>query len=154
MWRGTTSRQMPSVKWDHFSYRRSARTVLTWRGNALRFDQVCSSFDRYAELLSCHHRYLYNYGREMSASFRTFWFLYSRLEGSYRFGLHWTCSINSASMFTVCTTQQHNCTHFTRFHTSDENLGVLICIRRVIRRQPTLSHVTSDQCTHSLKIYE
>jgi hypothetical protein len=28
-------------------------------------------------------------------------------------------------------------------------LGLLICIRRVIRRQRTLSHVTSDQCTHS-----
>jgi hypothetical protein len=41
-WRGTTSRQMPSVKWDHVSYRRSAHTVLTWRGNASRFDQVWS----------------------------------------------------------------------------------------------------------------
>jgi hypothetical protein len=41
-WRGPTSRQMPSVKWDHFSYRRNARTVLTWRGNTSRFDQVWS----------------------------------------------------------------------------------------------------------------
>jgi hypothetical protein len=50
--------------------------------------------------------------------------------GSYRSGLHRTRSINSPSMFTACTTQRN-------------------CIRRVIRRQPTLSHVTSDQCTHS-----
>jgi hypothetical protein len=33
---------MPSLKWDHISYRRSARTVLTWRGNASGFDQVWS----------------------------------------------------------------------------------------------------------------
>jgi hypothetical protein len=66
-WRGTTSRQMPSVKWDHCSYRRSARTVLTWRGNASRFDQVWSRFDQYVELLSCHHHYLFNNGREIAA---------------------------------------------------------------------------------------
>jgi hypothetical protein len=67
-----------------------SRDVVMRRG-MIRFDQVCSSFDQYAELLSCHH-YLYNYGREMAASFRTFWFPSSRLEGSYRSGLHRTCS--------------------------------------------------------------
>jgi hypothetical protein len=49
---------------------------------------------------------------------------------------------------TKCT---QNCTLFTRIYTSDENLGVLICIRRVIRRQPTLSHVTSDE--YILKVH-
>jgi hypothetical protein len=125
---------MPSVEWDHVIYRRNAHTVLTWRGNASRFDQVWSSFDQYV-VLSCHH-YLYNYGREMAASFRTFRFLYSRLEGSYRYGLHRTCSINPSTMFTVCTTQrnvQRTALSSTRFHTSDENLGVLICIWSVIR---------------------
>jgi hypothetical protein len=108
-----------SVEWDHLSYRRSVHIVLTWRGNASRFDQVCSSFDQYAELLSCHRHYLYNYGREMAASFRTFWFLYSRLEGSYRSGLHRTCSINSFSMFTACTTQRNvqRTTHYSHAFT-------------------------------------
>jgi hypothetical protein len=73
-WRGITSRQMLSVVWDHVSCRRSADTVLTWRGNASIFDQVWSGlievwsrFGQYVELLSCHHHYLYNYGREMAA---------------------------------------------------------------------------------------
>jgi hypothetical protein len=33
---------LTSVEWDHFSYRWSAHTVLRWRGNASRFDQVWS----------------------------------------------------------------------------------------------------------------
>jgi hypothetical protein len=41
-WRATTSRQIPSVEWDCVSYRLSAHTVLTWRGNASRFDEVWS----------------------------------------------------------------------------------------------------------------
>jgi hypothetical protein len=61
-------------------------------------------------------------------TFRTFWFLYSWLEGSYRSGLHRTCLINSSSMFTVCTTQRNV--------------------------QKTLTALSSHAFTHLTKIWE